>query len=185
MKPLVISIFMSLIIVDSSAWSQTIKNPSYIPEGWNIPSSENFKPNSGWSYFLSKGNAFPFYISGDFNGDQKSDYVWSLINAGKTSWEVFCFLSNSTGGFDKIDIGGNRASYTDPMNLYVGDISNTELALFNKGEKLCQFDGNMNVKKTVVAQYDIILFGVYEGDRVAFYYNTSTKMFERFYNCMN
>lgn len=184
MKHLFLTVFASTILFASSLWGQTIKKPSYIPAGWNIPSAENFTANSGWTYFLSKGNSFPFYTTGDFNGDQTTDYVWTLIKSDKTSWEVFAFISNSSGGFDKIDIGGKRATYTDPMNLYTGEITNTELVFMSKGEKLCQYDDNMNVKRTIVAKYDIIMFGVYEGDRTAYYFNSSTKKFERFFNCM-
>ncbi len=184
MKQLFLTFIMAITLLATSAVGQTIKKPTYIPDGWNIPSSENFTPNSGWTYFLSKGNSFPFYTTGDFNGDQTTDYVWTLLNADKTSWEVFAFLSNSSGGFDKIDIGGKRTSYTDPMNLYTGEISNTELTFMSKGEKLCQYDDNMNVKKTVVAKYDVVMFGVYEGDKTAYYYNSATIKFEQFYSCM-
>lgn len=185
MKHLFLTALAITILFAQPIFGQTIKKPSYIPAGWNIPSAENFTTNSGWAYFLSKGNSFPFYTTGDFNGDQVTDYAWTLIKSDKTTWEVFAFISNLSGGFDKIDVGGKRTTYTDPMNLSTGEISNTELTFLNKGEKLCLYDDNMNVKKTMVAKYDIIMFGVYEvGERLAYYYNVGTKKFEQFFNCM-
>lgn len=155
-----------------------------MPDGWRIPTSTDFVENSGWDFFSKNGNVFPFYASGDFNGDEAQDYAWLLIKSDNSTWELFAFLSKDNA-FTKIDIGGKRESYNSPKNLYTGPITETEILTLRKGEKICKYDDNFKLVSSITMKQDGILFGVNEGDRFVLYFDSTTKAFSIYHNCLD
>ncbi len=49
----------------------------------------------------------PFHIRGDFNGDQKTDDAWMLLQKDNRGWGLFVFLAQSGGPYQVIKVEEN------------------------------------------------------------------------------
>ncbi|WP_295650167.1 hypothetical protein [uncultured Mucilaginibacter sp.] len=85
---------------------------TYLP-GWYFPSTNLWDKKTFDDY--QSNNSLAYFASGDFNGDQKADYVVLLTNKAK-EFEVWVFLSMK-GGWEKVQLSvGPR----DKVNYVVG-----------------------------------------------------------------
>ncbi|MBL0202340.1 MAG: hypothetical protein IPP81_19945 [Chitinophagaceae bacterium] len=172
------SFFVNLIFAQNSS-------PNYIPKEWRIPQSSDFKNGSGWNNFKSNGNPMPYFATGDFNGDNIDDYAWTLIKSDNSTWGVFVFMNNGAGKFTQIYVGGKGSDVNNPGTLYTGPANNTVVTRMGKGENICLYDDNENLKSKIKTKYDCLTFGVYEvGANSIYYFDKSKNKFIAYWGCM-
>lgn len=177
-------LLLSALLLPILMYSQT-STPSYIPKGWRVPKDADFKKGSGWDYFKSDGNPIPYFAIGDFNGDNIDDYAWILIKADNSTWGLFVFMNNGGGKYTQHYIGGKGEDVDIPGTLYTGAANNTVLSRMGKGEDLCRYDKNENLKSKVKTKYDSISFGVYEaGGNSVYYFDKTENKFISYWGCM-
>lgn len=180
-------IFLSFFVMLTNLNGQTIKSPAYIPDGWRIPTSKDIIKGSGWQEMINQDSKLiPYYVKGDFNGDGNEDFSWLLINSDNSSWALYAFIKNKSDGYVNYLVGRKGIIGKNPTFISSNAVSECIIQKAEKGELLCLFGNNDNITKKITAQYDAIVFGVFEvGQPSFFYFDKSLKKFVSYWSCSN
>ncbi|MBP6871876.1 MAG: hypothetical protein KBC43_07705 [Bacteroidales bacterium] len=182
MRNLLLSLLTFLLPFIAS--SQPMSSVAFFPENWAIPSMDNVPENSGWDFLIRDGNDKPYYVFGDFNGDNFMDEAWLLMHKKAEVWGLWVFLNDLAGGYKSYVLGGMGDDFSNPKVLARCSIFECMIYSFGDKTRLCMYDDNLNVIEQKDSEYDLLGFGVFEvGNIHLFYYNRQNDVFEKWLDC--